>query len=553
MTRVGLDAAGRPVTAERVSRGQASRLELIAWPTHDRAEIYDGFRKDLSVIDYVGGRPATKVGCGGLRRLDGRLGVELSRYDYDADGRLTFVLRVFESGDHKSWGGPERGPYWGWTATRLAHDDDGLSLVEHVVAEPQPGVASGQGYEVALAEAAAAYESGGYRASTTWDARLQRPEAPLTGNAFEGIAGPLADAVRAAGAGWSPAFVVCDVFFRADRDQPGFPHAALATEAFLRRARTRTPDETVNAAYGANPDSLSLDLLSHAAPELLRRFRQIVQAFPGQVPGELLEPFAAEVSRELRTRFPGVRVIVRSPSSGPLAPFEIKPAKRSTSRSQVASREDLAALLEDHGITEPAASKIVADAGWAIVLPGGGRGESRLGGAPVLATEQVWPRTRDGRELHHLATLALHELPDIDGREILPRDGYLSFFADLEDRDALWEPIEPDSEMADRAAIVYTPAGAGTQEPVGPALVERRVKPAARLQLRHVGFGSGMTRYRLDALGESALEPLIWRLNGGVGHQLFGFPPTVQDDPRRDHEISLLHLANDPGDRVRHQ
>src|SRR3954454_10434492 len=157
MTRVGRDGRGRAVIGEWINQGHTAHRNLIAWPAEDRAEIFDA-RGELWVIDYLDGRPLTKVGCDGMPRLDGRPAVEVSRYDYDSAGRLVFVLRVFESGQDRSWGGPERGPYWGWTATRLTHDDAGLALVEHVVAEPGPGVADGEGIEAALGEAAAAYE-----------------------------------------------------------------------------------------------------------------------------------------------------------------------------------------------------------------------------------------------------------------------------------------------------------------------------------------------------------------------------------------------------------
>ena len=50
---------------------------------------------------------------------------------------------------------------------------------------------------------------------------------------------------------------------------------------------------------------------------------------------------------------------------------------------------------------------------------------SRIGGRPDLP-DGIWP-LNDGRGLTHLATIALAELPEIDGRENLPHDGTLVF------------------------------------------------------------------------------------------------------------------------------
>jgi hypothetical protein len=101
-------------------------------------------------------------------------------------------------------------------------------------------------------------------------------------------------------------------------------------------------------------------------------------------------------------------------------------------------RAELAQRLSQEGIQEPGLGRVVDDATWAIVLEPNGSGASRLGGRPVLAADHPWPTTRVGHPLTHLATLALTELPDIQGREVLPADGYLSFFVALDDEDALW-------------------------------------------------------------------------------------------------------------------
>jgi len=208
----------------------------------------------------------------------------------------------------------------------------------------------------------------------------------------------------------------------------------------------------------------------------------------------------------------------------------------------LADRAQLLALLTGSGLPAEGAARVAADAAWGILLVPG-PGESRIGGRPVLA--DAWPLTADGRPLTHLATLALAELPDVEGREVLPDSGYLSFFADLEDEEALYDEIGPGDELADRRAVIHTDAGGPTREPDGPSLEELRVRPTARLQLRPVGFGSAKRWYGLDAVGERVLEGIDARANGTVPHQLLGFPATVQDDPREQGETSLLHLVQD--------
>ena len=73
------------------------------------------------------------------------------------------------------------------------------------------------------------------------------------------------------------------------------------------------------------------------------------------------------------------------------------------------------------------------------------------------------------------------------------------------------------------------------------------MRPTARLQLRHVGFGYAKHLYGLDAIAERALQGIVLRANGKVAQQLLGFPFTVQDDPRERGETSLLHLVEEPG------
>lgn len=211
------------------------------------------------------------------------------------------------------------------------------------------------------------------------------------------------------------------------------------------------------------------------------------------------------------------------------------------------SREALATLLVDAGLNGDEAERVAADAQWGIVLEPGGEGVSRLGGSPVLAVGTEWPESDEGQPLTHLATVALDELPAVEGREQLPDDGLLSFFVDTSEDGEFVEPVEPRDEAGhDLVAIIHTPAGAHTYEPEPPdedeALSEQRVLPTARLQLRYGGFGSGEERFAIDALAARAVEHLTYRVNGANSQQLLGHPQHVQDDPREPGQIVLFHI-----------
>jgi hypothetical protein len=244
------------------------------------------------------------------------------------------------------------------------------------------------------------------------------------------------------------------------------------------------------------------------------------------------------------------------PGGDGLAALATEPGYATEIDVRVPGRPALAALLTALGLPGDEAATVAADARWGIVLEPGGDGATRLGGRPVLPEDVTWP-TADGRALTHLATLALDELPAIEGRDALPPDGHLAFFADISEAGELYDIAEPGD---DRLRVVHAPASTTTHEPSPPGggpprgeydppvlLDERRVRPVPRLQLRHGGHGWAMTKYGIDAVGDRLLERLVAPVNGDGDHQLLGFPWVVQEDSREDDEEVLLHVAYDEG------
>ena len=87
---------------------------------------------------------------------------------------------------------------------------------------------------------------------------------------------------------------------------------------------------------------------------------------------------------------------------------------------------------------------------------GGGEvpGGSRLGGTPDLSPEFAWPAYRQGRRsLDFLLQIDFRDLRPFDCAKVLPSDGLLSFFYDVDEQPWGYDPKEIDGFR-----VVYTPA-----------------------------------------------------------------------------------------------
>jgi len=58
-------------------------------------------------------------------------------------------------------------------------------------------------------------------------------------------------------------------------------------------------------------------------------------------------------------------------------------------------------------------------------------GHSKIGGAPDVPTDFVWPHTSNNQPLYFLCQLNLAEVKPYDSNNLLPADGLLSFFYDV--------------------------------------------------------------------------------------------------------------------------
>jgi hypothetical protein len=252
--------------------------------------------------------------------------------------------------------------------------------------------------------------------------------------------------------------------------------------------------------------------------------------------------FAGEETRVARLlqarlaamRFPGdaIPLVTVTGIAWWLAKASIAPARiaalgpESSEKLAPQSREELAELLEAYGVPPVVAEQ----AEWGLAAVPDGHRESGLGGRPRLEGE--WPIGAGGRAHTHLASIVLSELPDFQGRDLLPPEGTLLFFCDFD------EEGEPD------ARVMHMPPDAG--EPVAPPEEARdEYDVPIELNERRVRFEPVLTLPVPRGLQDDE-EAAFWGVYQdqlpAPDHLLFGHPNYIQDNPPDDGRVSLLQL-----------
>lgn len=134
----------------------------------------------------------------------------------------------------------------------------------------------------------------------------------------------------------------------------------------------------------------------------------------------------------------------------------------------LADRGALAELLVARGVGEDAGrlAEAAATALQLVRAPEAGPAPgSRLGGPALVPPGTTWPRDGRGRPLSFLAALDLAELEAFDDRELLPGDGWLLFFADIDNHDAEGLVDEAPNEEGEVARVFFVADPVPGEEP----------------------------------------------------------------------------------------
>jgi len=210
------------------------------------------------------------------------------------------------------------------------------------------------------------------------------------------------------------------------------------------------------------------------------------------------------------------------------------PAAPAGREAPLRDEAELAELIAHHDLPP----ELIETARWGLALVEG-PGRSRLGGAAALP--YALPE-HDGLPLTHLMTIALDELPDVPGREHLPRHGTLVFLACLDDEPYEALPADDPRVRIDCFGpdVVLTPRAGDPDY----TLEERAVRLEPVLTLPHRREDLPLElQLSYEQLVEALAEvtPGLWQ----PGHLLLGHPNFAHVDPRAPGEINVMHYGYD--------
>ena len=213
----------------------------------------------------------------------------------------------------------------------------------------------------------------------------------------------------------------------------GPPIAELIDAEYLERAGKRVGrGEAIRRSQGA-----SINLLELLDDHGLRAYRWLRQE-------DVDEDVA--VSAALQKRLDELPTRRMSSATSPTGTDE--PPQRPEITAPPADQAGFDALLRAYDLPKRPGGLGTRAAAWR-------NGPLAAGGLPDLDRE--WPSV-EGELLVHLATIALDELPPIEGARRLPATGSLVFFAALSEEAELWESAPCDDASAGRACRGWRPA-----------------------------------------------------------------------------------------------
>jgi hypothetical protein len=564
---VGVDASDRPVLAElRSQRGQAQVREVWrhgeGWSdvrtVHGARRVMFDDGRAVAVVGFEGGRSLVERwnwsdsvparGDMSCATPDWRFS-EVYVANTDADGRLVSLTR--------------------------GHGDIvyGESDVEEALDEM-------------LAQAATLTPTG----SVLYDARVDRREPHLrpTQQLLDLLPAAFEDAVVAAVAasGVERPFVV-EV---RSREDGGFqPFGRVGAGDFRERmvAVSPEPEAAVTSLYRAQPpDGATFELVDHLIPDAATACRELAAALSPKSEdreraSSFLQLLAREVAERLNRRtWPGadqpfLALVHIGPHFDHIDPYtlaaavagrervsdfraSLKPRWSAVHAPVGIARRDRAAL-EEHlaeSALERHAHRLaheVAELG--LRMQPADEARSRLGGPALLPPGEPWPHDADNRPLTFLAGIDLSEMPE---HGPLPEDGWLLFFADLDNDDAEGLIDESVNEPGAKARLFALPGDvdpvpATPPETLQDVLGDRPVAFEAHLTLPD-GYDSA-AELGLDPAEGEAYEALASGLRYAEegwsadrpDHWVLGAVTSTQGERPEPDTVLLLHIATDQG------
>lgn len=457
--RVGFDAQGRPVIARAIGVFPRQGKHQLLRYRDDYDEVVNTVWTDFGTREVV---------VVHLWRDDAGRVIEtrdqeetVCSYRYDEHGRLEVASEAYASG----------------TRWEYRCEYDATGALARIVGAPNDEPPTIQ-----------------------WDARLHAHESELPATVelltevAPGLARALAVGIEAAAAG--AVEPRCVVLRPGGRDIVPLACVVLDT-AYLRSMRRHDPhpDAAFASALAHHDGVHDVDVVEHAAPDVLRMLRQLDQRDHldrwTRVDHEARGALMVELARRLNEPATGGSLPVvlwdsseqlyelacSRPAWEPLRRSAERAMRRAEERCELdrvhnrhlwvpaiatagqeavealwadlasyansapgslprqppADRDELLRLLPAAGL-ERVADAISADVRDAIQLipAAAGGGRSVLGGVPALPTGMDWPRRLPDRPLTPLAAIDCAELPHAaQRRELLPEDGVLLLFADL--------------------------------------------------------------------------------------------------------------------------